>query len=183
MNSHRTTTCLVTLSATTMPANCNCKPITFSHISATRLESWLPPSMTAALAETHGCVGQPSRETAKCGLSAFLTQLITSVHVAALCLIQGEGVIWHRICEVSLLGGLGCGRWLLLRLFQHILEMRSYDFVVLQATHTAIPFYERVGFVRVGTVANARDNQALPSIVRARLESEVHVLKRQHSSI
>lgn len=77
---------------------------------------------------------------------------------------RAEGIIWERICEVSLLGALGCGRWLLFKLFERLLEQESHDYVVLQATHSAVPFYERVGFVRIGTVARSRDNSHLPQI-------------------
>lgn len=35
----------------------------------------------------------------------------------------------------------------------------NYDYVVLQATNNSIPFYESMGFVRVGAVTTANNNQ------------------------
>ncbi|KOO28307.1 hypothetical protein Ctob_004251 [Chrysochromulina tobinii] len=63
---------------------------------------------------------------------------------------DGEGVVWPRVAEISLLGALGCGR--LVQLLIDGLEVAEspYHFVVLMATHNAIPFYEKMGFVRVG---------------------------------
>eukprot|EP00750_Incisomonas_marina_P015858 INCI1875.1.p1 GENE.INCI1875.1~~INCI1875.1.p1 ORF type:complete len:763 (+),score=124.12 INCI1875.1:277-2565(+) len=88
-----------------------------------------------------------------------------------------EGVIWDRICEVSVLGALGCGRWLLFQLFRRLMEADSHDFVVLQATHAAVPFYERVGFSRVGTVAQAKDNQLLPSVAYRHWTTSWHAVR------
>ena len=68
-----------------------------------------------------------------------------------------EGIVWPRIAEISLLGGLGCGK----ALVQLVLEdleakkasgMSNYDYVILQATDNSIPFYESQGFIRVGAV-------------------------------
>ena len=43
----------------------------------------------------------------------------------------------------------------------------QYDFVVLQATNNSIPFYESMGFVRVGAVARYNlapaDNEDTPA--------------------
>ncbi|KAJ8613688.1 hypothetical protein CTAYLR_003159 [Chrysophaeum taylorii] len=66
---------------------------------------------------------------------------------------EGEGVVWPRVAEISLLGGLGCGRVLASLAIQELRD-RGFDYVVLQATDQAIPFYERVGFSRVGAVAS-----------------------------
>jgi hypothetical protein len=67
---------------------------------------------------------------------------------------DGEGVIWPHIAEISLLGGLGCGGWLT-RLILEELEQREtpYKYAIIQATENAVPFYESLGFVRVGAVA------------------------------
>lgn len=88
-----------------------------------------------------------------------------------------EGVIWDRICEVSVLGALGCGRWLLFQLFRRLMEADSHDFVVLQATHAAVPFYERVGFSRVGTVAQAKDNKSLPCVAYRHWTTAWHAVR------
>ena len=67
---------------------------------------------------------------------------------------SSNGVIWPHIAEISLLGGLGCGSWIMKKII-HDLEAPSskYQYVVLQATENAVEFYERFGFVRVGAVA------------------------------
>jgi len=66
---------------------------------------------------------------------------------------DGCGVIWPRVAEITLLGGLGCGSHLLQLVLDHLTSLGEYDFVVLQATDNAVPFYERHGFLRVGAVA------------------------------
>ena len=63
------------------------------------------------------------------------------------------GVVWPRVAEITLLGALGCGGWLLRYALQELAASEQYDFVVLQSTKLAIPFYEKYGFVRVGAVA------------------------------
>ena len=70
------------------------------------------------------------------------------------------GCVWPRVAEISLLGGLGCGGALLTWLLSELQEGRlraqdgaPYEFVVLDATTNAIPFYERMGFVHVGARA------------------------------
>ena len=65
-----------------------------------------------------------------------------------------NGVIWPRIAEVTLLGGLGCGSLLMNKIIYDLEASSSqYDYIVLQATENAVEFYERFGFVRVGAVA------------------------------
>ena len=64
-----------------------------------------------------------------------------------------EGIIWSRVAEISLLGGLGCGAMLVNLLIEELECSGDYDFVVLQATKLAVPFYEARGFVHVGAVA------------------------------
>ncbi|KAL3822336.1 hypothetical protein ACHAXA_002651 [Cyclostephanos tholiformis] len=68
-----------------------------------------------------------------------------------------EGIVYPRIAEVSLFGGLGCGKQLLRLLLEHLECMKAtasqnYDFLILQATENSIPFYESMGFIRVGCV-------------------------------
>jgi hypothetical protein len=75
---------------------------------------------------------------------------------------DGHGVVWPRIAEISLLGGLGCGGWLL-RLIIAELEAKDprkspYRWLVLQATDNSVSFYEAHGFVRVGAVATHKEN-------------------------
>ena len=65
-----------------------------------------------------------------------------------------NGVIWPHVAEISLLGGLGCGSWIMKKIIYDLEAPSSkYDYVVLQATENAVEFYERFGFVRVGAVA------------------------------
>ncbi|GKY94143.1 hypothetical protein MPSEU_000380400 [Mayamaea pseudoterrestris] len=71
--------------------------------------------------------------------------------------IWNEGIVWPRIAEISLLGGLGCGATLVKLVIEHLECMRAtgkanYDFVILQATDNSISFYESMGFVRVGAI-------------------------------
>ena len=53
-----------------------------------------------------------------------------------------------------MLGGLGCGRTLLELVLEELADSGDADFVVLQATDQAIPFYEKMGFSKVGAVAS-----------------------------
>ena len=79
---------------------------------------------------------------------------------------EGEGVVWPRVAEVSLLGGLGCGTTLLNLVLDELDASGACDFVVLQATDNAVPFYERNGFSRVGAVASFEQRaEALPAFV------------------
>ena len=64
-----------------------------------------------------------------------------------------EGVIWGRIAELSLLGGLRCGKFLVQLVIEEMEAANEYDFFVLQATDSSRTFYEGLGFVRVGAVA------------------------------
>jgi len=76
---------------------------------------------------------------------------------------DGEGVVWPRIAEVSLLGGLGTGRTLMDIVVAEVADRGDADFVVLQATDQAVPFYERLGFSKVGAVASFEEKgKSLP---------------------
>jgi hypothetical protein len=68
-----------------------------------------------------------------------------------------EGIVWPRIAEISLLGALGCGRKLVQLAieqleFQKASGTANYDYIALQATDNSVPFYESLGFVRLGAV-------------------------------
>ncbi|KAL7492282.1 hypothetical protein ACHAWT_001453 [Skeletonema menzelii] len=68
-----------------------------------------------------------------------------------------EGVVYPKIAEVALFGGLGCGKQLLRLVIEHLERLKSsarqnYDYIVLQATDNSVPFYESMGFTRVGCV-------------------------------
>jgi hypothetical protein len=65
---------------------------------------------------------------------------------------HGAGVVWPTIAEISLVGALGCGEYLLQMALEDIERRGSYEFVVLEATETSKSFYEKFGFVRVGAV-------------------------------
>jgi hypothetical protein len=61
---------------------------------------------------------------------------------------DGEGVIWPHVAEVSLLGALGCGSFLLQLVLTKLEEPGSpYDYCVLQASENAVEFYEKNGYV------------------------------------
>eukprot|EP00039_Didymoeca_costata_P006096 m.87487 g.87487 ORF g.87487 m.87487 type:complete len:779 (-) comp13109_c0_seq5:72-2408(-) len=67
---------------------------------------------------------------------------------------QEGGVVWPRIAEVSLLGGLGCGRIMMQAVIEELETTQSeYNYITLQATDNSISFYESLGFIRVGAVA------------------------------
>jgi HMG (high mobility group) box/LysM domain len=68
-----------------------------------------------------------------------------------------EGIVWPRLAEISLLGGLGCGRVLLSLVIERLetakaTSNQNYDYAVLQATENSVPFYESMGFIRVGAL-------------------------------
>lgn len=68
-----------------------------------------------------------------------------------------EGIVWPRIAEISLLGAMGCGKALLNLVIERLECMQpsskyNYDYLVLQATNNSIPFYESMGFTRVGCI-------------------------------
>ena len=64
-----------------------------------------------------------------------------------------SGVVWPTVAEIALVGGLGCGSFLLRLLIEKLEQEGTYQFVVLQATNNSISFYQRHGFMRVGAVA------------------------------
>jgi len=66
---------------------------------------------------------------------------------------NGEGIIWKRVAEISLLGAMGCGGQLVKLACEEMEAGEQYDYVVLQATENAVKFYEAMGFIRVGTIA------------------------------
>ena len=62
-----------------------------------------------------------------------------------------------------LLGGLGTGRTLMDTVIAEVADRGDADFVVLQATDQAVPFYERLGFRKVGAVASFEEKgKSLP---------------------
>jgi len=63
-----------------------------------------------------------------------------------------DGFVHEGVAELSLVGGIGCGDFLVRLALERLVEL-EYDYVVLQATPIAISFYERFGFVRVGAIA------------------------------
>lgn len=64
----------------------------------------------------------------------------------------GEGVVWPTVAEISLVGALGCGEYLVQMSLEDIARRGCYEYVVLEATETSRSFYEKFGFVRVGAV-------------------------------
>lgn len=62
------------------------------------------------------------------------------------------GIVFPTIAEIALLGGLGCGEYMLRMALEDIRAAKKYRYVVLQATDSSKSFYERFGFVRVGAI-------------------------------
>ncbi|GMH68001.1 hypothetical protein TrST_g4199 [Triparma strigata] len=77
---------------------------------------------------------------------------------------KGSGIVFERVAEIGLLGGLGCGAALVEKAISHLESTKKYDYLVLQATKMAIPFYERCGFIRIGAVAKFNDNPNMPYV-------------------
>ena len=67
--------------------------------------------------------------------------------------INVHGVMCPTVAELSIIGALGCGGYLLQLLLQDMEARGQHKYVVLQATENAVPFYEKYGFMRVGAVA------------------------------
>ncbi len=89
--------------------------------------------------------------------------------------------------ELSLLGAMGCGTWLVKTLLAELEEGElagEYDVVVLQATDTSLPFYEKMGFTRVGAVARYARPGATngPEAVKARKEQAAAAAAASSSS-
>ena len=70
------------------------------------------------------------------------------------------GIVFPEIAEIALVGGLGCGEYLLRMALDGIRAEGKYKFVVLQATDESKSFYERYGFVRVGAICRYSSNVA-----------------------
>jgi LysM domain len=91
--------------------------------------------------------------------------------------IQNEGIVWPRIAEISLLGGIGSGKALVEMVIEQLecfkpTPTQNYDYVVLQATENSIPFYESIGFVRVGAVMLGGDAGRKESVIHSFISSE-----------
>jgi hypothetical protein len=96
--------------------------------------------MSGFYADTHG--------NTKVDADGLLAQALEAEHRSGNPLV--EGVIFPSIAEIGLVGGIGCGEYLLRMALEDIRSANSYKFVVLQATDQSKTFYERFGFVRVG---------------------------------
>ncbi|GMI06570.1 hypothetical protein TrRE_jg12114, partial [Triparma retinervis] len=66
---------------------------------------------------------------------------------------KGQGVVWPKLAEISLVGALGCGDVLVTLALDALSSSTHYSHAVLQATPSSLTFYERYGFARVGAVA------------------------------
>ena len=73
---------------------------------------------------------------------------------------HGEGIVFPTIAEISLVGGLGCGEYMLRAAMDDIRAAKRYKYVVLQCTEQSKTFYQRFGFVRVGAICQ----YGLPSV-------------------
>eukprot|EP00966_Prymnesium_polylepis_P164768 3809424-Prymnesium_polylepis.1 len=143
----------------------------FGYLAATKAEGWMQGFVTATTFTTwhatfrwdslnpeldlahHGEPETPGkggrRPPPKIDEAGDLsTELQAELHAGD---PDNEGVVWPRVAELSLLGALGCGRYLVELLLEELEAADSpYRYIVTQATDGSIPFYERMGFVRVG---------------------------------
>jgi hypothetical protein len=71
------------------------------------------------------------------------------------------GIVFPEIAEIALVGGLGCGEYLLRMALDDIRAEGKYKYVLLQATNESKTFYERFGFIRVGAICRYANNTAL----------------------
>lgn len=84
------------------------------------------------------------------------------------------GVVHEGVAEISLVGGLGCGEYLLRMALDAIRKRKTYKFVVLQATDSSKAWYERFGFIRVGCVCKfLRDQATDPSKPNTRQDTPI----------
>lgn len=92
-----------------------------------------------------------------------------------------------RVAELSLLGAIGCGTWLVKTLLAELEDGElagEYDMVVLQATDTSLPFYEKLGFRRVGALARYARPGATngPEAIKARKEKQERLQQEQQTA-
>ena len=66
---------------------------------------------------------------------------------------RGQGVIWPKIAEISLMGALGCGEMLTQLVLEEMEAANAFDYAVVQATESSAGFYDKMGFMRVGAIA------------------------------
>ena len=65
---------------------------------------------------------------------------------------HGGGIVFPSVAEIALVGGLGCGEYMLRLAMEDIRAAKKYKYVVLQSTMQSKAFYERFGFIRVGAI-------------------------------
>jgi hypothetical protein len=99
--------------------------------------------------------------------------------------IWDEGIVWPRIAEISLLGGLGCGRTLISLVLEDLQHQKSsplahYDYVVLQATENSISFYESMGFIRVGALTTEANVAEAAGIASPRRQQQLNQQQEHH---
>jgi len=89
-----------------------------------------------------------------------------------------------QLAEISLLGGLGCGSWLLRLVLEEFEVAGLYEYVIVQATDNSVPFYETFGFIRVGAVAKYREKtrEQLEAMAVATKKNPPGKSKRKHPS-
>lgn len=92
---------------------------------------------------------------------------------------NGEGIVWDRVAEVSLLGALGCGSQLLQLLIDELETGEKYDYLVLQATDNAVGFYEKMGFTRVGAICKPDLEAVAEQHAEAQRQREAKALERE----
>jgi hypothetical protein len=137
----------------------------FQHIQgfivATCFKTWRK-SFRFTFDEPAALITPVDRRCHKTDIDGLLTTELQKCEVQEI--DNGGGFCFTRICEISLLGGLGCGGALLSRTLSEIRQSRKYDYCVLQSTKIAIPFYEKHGFVRIGAVCKFNDKEGVHDV-------------------
>jgi len=77
------------------------------------------------------------------------------------CSVKGQ--CWDEIAEIVLMGALHCGYQLMIKMLRHLFG-QGFRFAVVNAIESAVSFYEKFGFVRVGAVLHCFDDDSMPEL-------------------
>ena len=92
------------------------------------------------------------------------------------------GIVFSEIAEISILGALGCGEYLLRMALDDIYtnKKQNYKYVILHAADQARAFYEKFGFKRVGAVCKYSNKQNVQLTPESKVPEEPQVLGYRH---
>lgn len=116
----------------------------------TNFTTWTHFFRWDSLHRASGMVDDPALEGRKADIRGILSTELESLARSGD--PHGGGIVFEDVAEISLVGGLGCGEYLLRMAIDDIRERGQHKYIVLQATDSSKTFYERFGFVRVGAV-------------------------------